>query len=116
MNIFKRIGEMLFGSQSGEIRDPNGIYLYLKCSKCGAPVRLRVDKRNDLLRDYNTGQLTLNKEIMDGTCFSLMYAKVEFNSAYNIISQEVTGGEFIDWETYKAMTMPKEAEATETEA
>lgn len=113
MKFLKRLSERLFGSANGELQDPNGIYLYIKCNKCGAPVRLRIDKRNDLMRDYDTGMLTLNKEIMDGTCFSLMYANVVFDGAYQMVSQEITGGEFIDWETYKAMTAPKETPPTE---
>jgi (2Fe-2S) ferredoxin len=47
-----------------------------------------------------------NKEIMDGTCFQLIYATIQFNPAYRIVDQEVKGGELIDWEQYQALTKP----------
>ncbi len=115
MEFLKKIGEFIFGSSSGELRDPDGIYLYIKCDKCGAPVRIRADKRHDLQRDFDTGNYVLRKEIMDGSCFSLMYATVHFNAHYQITSQEVEGGEFITWEAYKALTQPSATEETAQE-
>jgi len=104
MSFLKKIRDSLFGSSDGEIKDPNGIYLYVKCSRCGAPVRVRVDKYHDLQRDFDTGGFVLNKEIMDGSCFSLMYATVHFDAARRIVGQDIQGGEFITWEQYQALT------------
>lgn len=115
MGFFKRIKDAIFGSAEGEIRDPDGIYLYIKCSRCGAPVRIRADKRHDLQRDYDTGEFVLNKEIMDGTCFNLIYATVRFSPSYQIVDQEIQGGEFITWEEYQALAAPKTPESAEGE-
>ena len=101
MNLLKKIGERLFGSRSAEITDPNGIYFYLKCQQCGAPVRVRIDRQHDLQRDYDSGGFLLRKEIMDGKCFRLMYATVRLDPAYRIIEQTAEGGEFITWEEYQ---------------
>jgi hypothetical protein len=110
MGILKRIKAALFGGPDAEARDPDGIYLYAKCGRCGAPVRVRVDKRNDLLRDYDSGDYTLHKEIMDGTCFALMHATVRFDAAYRITDQQLDGGEFITWEAYRDLTAPAPSE------
>ncbi len=107
MGILKKIREALFGSPDGEIQDKNGIYLYVKCAKCGAPVRVRVDKYHDLQQDDEGGGFTLNKEIMDGSCFRLMYATVRFDFNRRIVEQEINGGEFITWEEYQALAHPQ---------
>jgi len=111
MGFLKKLGELLFGSPNAEPRDPDGIYLYVKCAKCGAPIRIRANRHHDLLQDYDTGEYMLNKEIMDGSCFSLIYASVRFDAAYRIISQELRGGEFIDWETYQKLAAPAEPQS-----
>ncbi|MBN1248008.1 MAG: hypothetical protein JXC32_10150 [Anaerolineae bacterium] len=104
MGILGKIREVLFGSATGEIRDPMGIYIYAKCDRCGAPVRIRVDKAHDLQRDYDTGGFILHKEIMDGTCFALMQATVRFSARYAIVESEVEGGRLISWEEYRALS------------
>ena len=104
MGFLKKLFDTLFGSSEGEIHDPDGIYLYVKCNRCGAPVRVRADRRHDLQRDYDTNEYILRKEIMDGTCFSMMQATVRFGPDYRIIDQQIEGGEFITWEEYKELT------------
>ena len=110
MSFLKNILSKFFGSSDGEIKDRDGLYFYIRCDKCGAPVRLRVNKFNDFQRDYDTGELHLRKEVMDGGCFSLMYATIHLNSAYKVINQEVEGGEFISWEEYKELTQKRVTE------
>jgi hypothetical protein len=106
VGILKKIKALLFGDAATEVRDATGIYLYAKCSRCGAPIRVRVDKHHDLQRDYDTGEYLLRKEMMDGTCFTLMHATVRFDAAYRVIEQEIDGGEFISWDTYRDLTAP----------
>ncbi len=95
MNFLKR----LFGG--GEPRDPNALWLYVRCGYCKQKMKLRVDRRHDLLSDYETGGYRLAKEIMDGTCFSLMMARVQLDARQKITSQELEGGEFITREEFE---------------
>jgi hypothetical protein len=106
MGFLKRIINSVFKSGSGEIRDPDGIYLYIKCDHCGAPVRVRADKRHDLQRDYDSGELILRKEVMDGACFSLIQTTTRFDAGFRIIDQQIEGGEFISFEEYQKLTAP----------
>jgi len=113
----KKIIEAVFSSGGREIRDPDGIYLYIKCDRCGAPVRVRADKRHDLQRDYDSGELILRKEVMDGTCFKMIQTTTRFDAGYKIIDQQIEGGEFISWEEYKKLTTPiKESQQEEKQA
>ena len=58
--------EKLLG-RGGEIQpsDPHGIYVYVQCDNCGEKLRIRADKRHDLMRNYQTDELIWKKEIME---------------------------------------------------
>jgi hypothetical protein len=64
-------------------------------------MRIRVDRRFDLRRDYEQGGFRLDKEIMDGTCFSLMMARVRFDAGQRIVEQELEGGIFLTRQEYE---------------
>ncbi len=99
MGILKR----LFGARDQSGKDPDGIYFYVQCDHCGEKLRLRADKKYDLVRDYETGELTWKKEIMDGRCFRIMYAHVVLDPYFRIQSQEIEGqGRFITEEEYRS--------------
>lgn len=106
MGFLKKISELLLGSDRGEIKDPDGIYLYFRCDQCGSPIRIRVDKRHDLQRDYDSGGLLLSKEIMDGKCFRLIHAQIRFDAAYHITNSTVEGGTLITWDDYQQLVNP----------
>jgi len=106
VGFLKKFIAAVLGSSSGEVRDPDGIYLYIKCHRCGAPVRVRADKRHDLQRDYDSGELILRKEVMDGTCFNMIQTTTRFDAGYKIIDQQIDGGDFISWDEYKKLTTP----------
>ena len=98
MKLLKRLRGLVGGE--GRPRDPDGIYFYVRCGRCGQKLKVRADRRFDLVRDLDEGGYVLHKEMMDGTCFSLMYATVRFDDDKRIISQEVEGGEFISEEGF----------------
>jgi len=84
--------------------DPNALWLYVKCKRCGAPLAVRVNMANDLSADYESGGFVLNKEIMDSKCFTLMRAEVHFDAGRKITERKLDKGEFITREEYAAMT------------
>jgi hypothetical protein len=102
MGLLKRIGSV-FGGGEGEARPPadDGLYFYVQCNRCGEKLRIRVDRRNELQRDFDTGGFFVRKEMMDGRCFQLMYAEITFDGRYNVVHQDVTGGRFITPEEYE---------------
>ncbi len=98
MKLLKRLRGLV--GVEGRSRDPDGIYFYVRCGRCGQKPKIRADRRFDLVRDLDEGGYVLHKEMMDGTCFSLMYATVRFDDDKRIISQSVEGGEFISEEEF----------------
>jgi hypothetical protein len=86
--------------KSSDTSDPNALWLYVQCGKCGAPLAIRVDTRNDISIDYESGGRYLRKEIMDSTCFQLMYAQVRFDSNGKIAEQSIERGTFLTKDEY----------------
>jgi hypothetical protein len=88
--------------KSSDSADPNALWLYVQCGKCGAPLAIRVDTRNDISIDYETGGRYLRKEIMDSTCFQLMYADVRFDGNGNVVAKNIERGQFLKADEYEA--------------
>lgn len=92
----------LFGSKEGR-GDPDGLYFYVQCDRCGEKLRIRADKRHDLSQDPEKGGYVWHKEIMDGRCFQLMYAHVVLDRGFSVREQSLDGeGHFISREEYEA--------------
>jgi hypothetical protein len=87
--------------------DPDALWLYVQCSRCGTPLAVRIDRRNEISRDYEDGGLILRKEMMDSVCFQLLYAEVHFDEQGNIKEQTVERGKFLTREEYEAMKANK---------
>jgi hypothetical protein len=108
MNFLRR----LFGGQSSP--PDNALHLYVRCSRCGTPVHVRVHLYNDLAVEFGDGEdvagYRLRKEIMDARCFRLMYADLAFDRNRRELSRAIEGGEFISKEEY-ARLAPAPAEA-----
>lgn len=87
------------GTRGGD--DPNALWLYVQCARCGTPLAVRIDRRNEISRDYESDSLILRKEMMDSVCFQLMYAEVRFDEQGNIIAQNIERGKFLTREEYE---------------
>ena len=83
--------------------DPNAIWFYVKCKRCGTPLAVRVDWRNELSADFENGGYLLSKEMMDNKCFTLMRAQIEFDAKRNIVKQTLDQGEFITLDEYEQL-------------
>lgn len=94
MNFLKR----LFGTEESP-GDANAIHLYVRCNRCGSPVHVRVDARNDLMPEYgdddDAAGYRLVKEIMDSRCFRLIRAEIEYDRHRREVSRQIDGGSFI---------------------
>ena len=97
----------LFGSGGASSEADTGLFLYVKCNRCGEPLRVRVDTRNELYPEYGdmeTSGYVLRKEMMDSKCFRLMYATIRFDARRHEISREIEGGIFIDRDEFEKLT------------
>jgi hypothetical protein len=92
----------LFGGS--QPRGDGAIHLYVRCDRCGAPVHVRVDPRNDLAIEYGDGEepsgYRLIKEMMDSRCFRLMRTEIDYDSARRETGRQIEGGTFISKDEY----------------
>ncbi len=86
--------------------DPNALWLYVRCSRCGTPLAVRVDTRNELSADYESDGYVLYKEMMDNKCFTLMRAELHFDQRRNVTGKKVDKGKFITREEYETAANP----------
>jgi hypothetical protein len=88
-------------SPSGGGRDAHALWLYVRCKRCGTPLAVRVDLRNEPSADDEGDGYVLHKEMMDNKCFTLMHAVVHFDAQRKVVSQTVDKGEFITRDEYE---------------
>jgi hypothetical protein len=101
MSLFDRVKSIFSSPPSG---DPNALWLYVRCARCGTPLAVRVDLRNEPSIDYENGGYVLNKELMDNKCFLLMRAQVRFDDKRNVLERTLDKGEFITRAEFEAAT------------
>lgn len=86
--------------------DPQGVYFYVQCDRCAAPVRLRADKQHDLLNEGT--HYVWHKTIVDNRCFRPMPTVVILNTHFEMTSHEITGGRYITREEYEALLVAEQ--------
>lgn len=91
------------GSKQG--RD-DGLYLYVRCDRCGDVVRIRVNMANELQQEFaetdGVSGYSLRKGVVDTRCFRPMQVVMTFDSARRELHREIDGGQFVDREAYDA--------------
>jgi len=109
MNFLRR----LFGG-SGATAADGAIHLYVRCNRCGAPVHVRIDQRNDLLIEYSeedeASGYRLIKEIMDSRCFRLMRAEIAYDRSRRELNRQIEGGTFITKDEHDQLVAQGEQE------
>ena len=85
--------------------DRDLLRLYIKCHKCGKTLKLLVNMNTDLENQYKEAaeegpDYILRKEAMDDRCFAGIFIRMEFDKNRNILSREITNGEFIGEEEF----------------
>jgi hypothetical protein len=93
----------IFAPQGGG-SNAMAMWLYVRCKRCGSPLAVRVDLRNEPSPDYENGGYVLRKEMMDDKCFTLMRAEVHFDDRRQVTQKQVENGEFISREEYGTLT------------
>ncbi len=109
MSFLKRF---LFGSDGGSESesDPNLLWYYVRCNKCGEAVAVMARKGYDLVEEFEesgnsdapTGY-SLFKDVMgrSDTCFQQMRIEIHYNLNYVEQSRHIQGGTFITAEEYR---------------
>ena len=73
----------------------------VRCNKCGEKITVRARKNSDISgvsggESQPGAEYFLRKEILGDKCNNLIYIEVYFGPGFNIISKEISGGEFVE--------------------
>lgn len=102
MSVFRRLwGRLAGGVPSG---DAQAMVFYVRCNRCGEVVKVRADRRWDLLQELDdsvTGY-SLHKDVLGTRCNQLMRMVVRFDRDYRITHKELEGGRFATPAEYEA--------------
>ena len=71
------------------------------CGRCKEEIAVKASKTSDISRLYegegpDGAEYLLRKEILGNKCNNLVYITIYFDSGYNVISKEISGGKFAD--------------------
>lgn len=100
--------------KSSEYVDTRGIYFYVRCDNCGTIVKLRADKEYDLSRQGDG--FVWHKTIVDNRCFRSIPTVVVLDGSYNVVSVEISGGEYVTEEAYNEFLRAEVRGATEDDS
>jgi len=108
MGFFKKI----FGGgekKPSEYVDKRGVYFYVRCDNCGTVVKLRADKEYDLERQDNG--FVWHKTVVDNRCFQSMPTVVVLDANYEVVSTEISGGEYVTEQNFEAYLQEQASKA-----
>jgi hypothetical protein len=103
MGLFNGLKRLFSGDEEGD----KGIYIYVKLSRRGEVVRLRLQPGHDLNSDYESGGYTSHKSIIGPRTFERAEATFRFDGNYALIDSEITGGEVVDEAAWEASETPQ---------
>jgi hypothetical protein len=92
---------------------PPALWIYVACSRCGEAMRVRADRRYDLVSEMrDPGEVgpayTLHKDIVGAQCFQRIAVDVAFDQRLQVIERRISGGRWLTEEEYHAHTTPAE--------
>lgn len=106
MSFLKKIASFLQGgADTGEEKDVH--WEYVRCSRCGEKIPVRVNLRNELTAQYEGGEgAYYARKGVVGTgktrCFQMIEVDLYFDAQRRPLSRYITGGEFITKEEFDA--------------
>ena len=88
---------------------PSALWIYVACSRCGEAIRVRADRRYDLVSEMrDPGEAgpayTLHKDIVGSRCFQRIAVDVAFDQRFGVIERRISGGRWLTEEEYRSTT------------
>lgn len=102
MGFLEKLASLLGGGEGeGDVH-----YEYVRCSRCGEAMRVRVDLRNELTRRYGSseGAYYVRKGVLgsgENRCFQTIEVELTFDANRQLVSRHIAGGEFISQEAFR---------------
>jgi hypothetical protein len=94
-----------FGGASGGRDD--GIYLYIRCNRCGDRVRVRVAPNSELQQEFDGGSdrvsgYSVRKMVVDSRCFRPIEVTLRLDARKREEDRQIRGGTFLTLEEFEA--------------
>jgi hypothetical protein len=101
----------------GQAAQQGGYVVYVRCRRCGEVIRTRINLSNDLSEDED-GNYTIHKTLVGGArrCYARLEMSLVFDSKRQLLSREVSGGEFVTEAEFDAAAAEEVATAEEAAA
>jgi hypothetical protein len=101
MGLFKKIASLFGGGDDGNVH-----WEYVRCSRCGEKIAVRVDLRNELTPQWDEGEgaYYTRKGVVgsgESRCFQMIELDLYFSAERRPLSRYITGGEFITRDEYE---------------
>lgn len=107
MGILDGLKGLLSGGAGGG--DGTAYWVYVQCAKCGEALKVRVDRRYDLMQEFGDSDrvagYSLHKDIIgSGRCFQPIHVDQELDTGYRVKKQQITNGRFLTAAEFETMT------------
>ena len=99
------------GGEKKPYVDTRGVYFYVRCDNCGTIVKVRADKEYDLSRQGDG--YTWHKTIVDNRCFRSIPTVVVLDSNYEVVTAEISGGEYVTEQEFNEFHQAEVSDITE---
>ena len=86
----------LFSRKPKKYVDKRGLYFYVDCDNCHNVLKVRIDKQFDLNRQDNGSGFVWRKTLVCPKCYRKMQTEMLFDGQHGVVSQEISGGEYVD--------------------
>ena len=104
----------LLGGGSAESHD-DGIYVYVRCHRCGDRVRVRLNPQADLQQEFGEQQgvsgYAVRKMVVDQRCFRPIEVTMRFDNARREVARDIQGGAFLTREEYEQPESTRQSES-----
>ena len=99
----------LFSRRTAPVAD-TALWIYVRCRRCDEAIRVRADRRYDLVSDMlDPGEAgpayTMHKDIVGERCYQRIAVDLAFDRRQQIVDRKITGGEFLSEAEYLAATV-----------
>ena len=103
MGFWERVLNIITGGRG--VSDPMEYWTYVRCDKCGEPLKARVDLRNQLSATFGAKREDTTyfcRKVVVGSsgCYQPIEVRLTFDASRNLVRQEISGGSFLSEQEY----------------
>ncbi len=103
MGFWERVLNIITRGQG--VPDPMEYWVYVRCDKCGEPLKARVDLRSELSATFGEKREDTTyfcRKVIVGSsgCYQPVEVTLTFDARRDLVRQEVSGGSFLSENEY----------------